>query len=61
MGTITLILFAFASPIADGNAMALAHVDGFKTVSACQEAGRNVKNMSSMTRKIEFVCVDTGR
>ncbi|WP_337056732.1 hypothetical protein [Pseudomonas sp. USHLN015] len=56
--TFTLILFLYAGIWADGDSMAVTSVPNFKTLEACEAAGKQSGALVKGTKKENaFICV----
>ena len=56
--TWTLVLYIYAGVLAKGDSVTLTPIQGFKTLEACQIAGKDSKPLvSGSAKELRFVCL----
>lgn len=56
--TWTLVIYIYAGMLAQGDSVALTHIQGFKTEAQCEAAGAGVKPLvKGSTKEVRHVCI----
>ena len=56
----TLVIYIYAGMMADGDSVALTHVDGLRSQQECKAAGEAGKSLVSGSKKeYRYLCVQT--
>ena len=54
----TLIIYIYAGMMAQGDSVALTHVDDFKTLAECTAAGDQTKRLvTGSAKEVRYVCL----
>jgi hypothetical protein len=54
----TLVIYIYAGMLAQGDSVALTHIQGFKTEQSCASAGNATKPLvKGSAKELRFVCI----
>jgi hypothetical protein len=54
-----LVMYIYAGVLANGDSVAINHIDGFSTIESCQQAGNSAARLvKGSAKEYRFICME---